>query len=510
LIWIIGQLTAAFAALGLALSVNPIFLAIAAIGALAAGITALVVIMNKQKKAQEDANRTLDDQKKKIEETTKAMEKFGKAYEDLTLAQKIARTETLIANQELAIQEATAKKNEKGLLILNLSLKRLKISLKELNDQLQGETNKSLQEIADVIKENVIKELSDLDREYQIFGDEIDLNAEKQKIFKDALLEALEKGLDPQKFTIGYLRGEYEKLIEVTKNAAAAQEKMSEAIEFVAAKREKWAEALQIYRDAYKVLNRLRMDDMGREIAAINDMEERFIEAGINRIEVEEWAQKEIDKIREVYAQKEEDRQRDLALENLATMQDLFSRLSGIVSQFAQFEETTLENEYENRRQHIEDTIENEQDKENALMELDKEMEARRKGMEQDQARRSKVISIFESLINTAVAVTKVLANPILAGIVAGLGAFQTALIAATPIPQFATGADFVVPPGYPNDSYLMAAQSGEHVSITSKEKSKRVVVLDMHDNTFNGPGGVRDFARILKDEFDSLDVLGL
>jgi histidinol-phosphate/aromatic aminotransferase/cobyric acid decarboxylase-like protein len=31
----------------------------------------------------------------------------------------------------------------------------------------------------------------------------------------------------------------------------------------------------------------------------------------------------------------------------------------------------------------------------------------------------------------------------------------------------YAKGADFIVPPGYPNDSYPMRVQSGEHVVVT-------------------------------------------
>jgi len=52
-----------------------------------------------------------------------------------------------------------------------------------------------------------------------------------------------------------------------------------------------------------------------------------------------------------------------------------------------------------------------------------------------------------------------------LAGIMGGI---QVAAIhAAKPVPAFAAGADFIVPPGYPNDSYIFRAESGEHVEVT-------------------------------------------
>jgi len=52
----------------------------------------------------------------------------------------------------------------------------------------------------------------------------------------------------------------------------------------------------------------------------------------------------------------------------------------------------------------------------------------------------------------------------VLAGIMGGV---QIAAIAnAKPVPAFAAGADFIVPPGYPDDSYPMRVESGEHVVV--------------------------------------------
>jgi len=55
-------------------------------------------------------------------------------------------------------------------------------------------------------------------------------------------------------------------------------------------------------------------------------------------------------------------------------------------------------------------------------------------------AQRDKAIAIFQAIINTAAAVTKVLAFPVLAAIAAALGAAQIALIASRPIPKFGQG----------------------------------------------------------------------
>ena len=41
------------------------------------------------------------------------------------------------------------------------------------------------------------------------------------------------------------------------------------------------------------------------------------------------------------------------------------------------------------------------------------------------------------------------------------------AIGAAKPVPAYAEGVDMIVPPGYPNDSYLFRAESGEHLQVT-------------------------------------------
>jgi len=68
---------------------------------------------------------------------------------------------------------------------------------------------------------------------------------------------------------------------------------------------------------------------------------------------------------------------------------------------------------------------------------LTRQAEEKKTEYERKAAIARKGIAIAEATVNTAVAVTKVIANPILAGIVAALGAVQIAAIAAT---KYATG----------------------------------------------------------------------
>lgn len=67
--------------------------------------------------------------------------------------------------------------------------------------------------------------------------------------------------------------------------------------------------------------------------------------------------------------------------------------------------------------------------------ELDAEVDAKRAEIELKQAKRNKVQAIFDTLINTGIAIVKALPNVPLAIAVGAMGAIQTAMVAATPLP---------------------------------------------------------------------------
>ena len=84
----------------------------------------------------------------------------------------------------------------------------------------------------------------------------------------------------------------------------------------------------------------------------------------------------------------------------------------------------------EARKKHIEDQAAANEEK----------IEAQRAEAERKAAINERLLAIAKATINTAVAVSQVAANPVLAGIVAALGAVQIATILATPIPEYAEG----------------------------------------------------------------------
>lgn len=72
----------------------------------------------------------------------------------------------------------------------------------------------------------------------------------------------------------------------------------------------------------------------------------------------------------------------------------------------------------------------------------EKELEKQKAQMQEKSAKWEKANSIVQSIIATSLAVTKALPNFVLAAIVGVMGAAQTAIIAAQPIPKYAKGTD--------------------------------------------------------------------
>ncbi len=118
------------------------------------------------------------------------------------------------------------------------------------------------------------------------------------------------------------------------------------------------------------------------------------------------------------------------------------SALSGLFSQMTENQIVNIEREYEARKKAIDGSLMTEKSKNDAIEKLDKEFEKRRLKAMRTQAKRTKVVGIMESMINTFVGITAALktANIPLAIAIGTMGAVQTALIAATPLPALAEG----------------------------------------------------------------------
>lgn len=110
--------------------------------------------------------------------------------------------------------------------------------------------------------------------------------------------------------------------------------------------------------------------------------------------------------------------------------------------------------------------------------------DAQRKELLKKQASSQKAFAIFNAILSTAQAIIGFLANPggfvgIGLSILAGIsGAAQIAAIVAQPIPSFAGGGNFTVPPGYENDTFPMMVSSGEQVDVRTPEQAAASIPL--------------------------------
>lgn len=95
---------------------------------------------------------------------------------------------------------------------------------------------------------------------------------------------------------------------------------------------------------------------------------------------------------------------------------------------------------YEAERKRIEESKMNDEAKQKALQKLEEQTDAKRRKLARQQAIREKILGIIQATIATAVNVTRSLANPIMAAIIAAAGAAQIALIAGQKIPALAKG----------------------------------------------------------------------
>ena len=117
-----------------------------------------------------------------------------------------------------------------------------------------------------------------------------------------------------------------------------------------------------------------------------------------------------------------------------------FNQMGQITSQFFANQAAENENWYNKQKATIEQSEMDEEQKAEAIAELDEEMAKKSAELKAKQAKAEKAAAMANAIWNTAEQVTKVIANPVKAAIVAGLGAVQIAAIAAQPIPAFADG----------------------------------------------------------------------
>ena len=129
----------------------------------------------------------------------------------------------------------------------------------------------------------------------------------------------------------------------------------------------------------------------------------------------------------------------------LGHVSDIFGRMSGIIDQFYTNKYAQIEKDYETQKKFIENAVGREGDKAKMMEQIEGERVKKVGQIKRKEAIASKGQAIFDSILNTATAISKALtagpvAGPIMAGIIGAMGVAQTALIASQPIPALAQG----------------------------------------------------------------------
>lgn len=167
---------------------------------------------------------------------------------------------------------------------------------------------------------------------------------------------------------------------------------------------------------------------------------------------------------------------------------DAANQVLGIIQQFGQQQTDVELARIEGQREEIEQLREAGAITEKEAIARQKKLDQEERAIKRKQAERDKSIAIFQAIINTAAAVTRALATggPVLAGIVAALGAAQVTLIATRQIPKFGKGKSKY-------NKYEGPAQIGETGPELLEQngdmylaKKSSVVWVGKHDRVYN------------------------
>jgi len=128
----------------------------------------------------------------------------------------------------------------------------------------------------------------------------------------------------------------------------------------------------------------------------------------------------------------------------LSQVSQVFGAMSGVIDQFYENKYARIEKDYETSKKFIENGIMSEENRATLMTELEEDRAKKVAVIKRKEAKANKARAIFDSILNTANAVSSALAmGPAgipLAAVMGALGAAQTAMIAAQPIPALAKG----------------------------------------------------------------------
>ncbi len=152
--------------------------------------------------------------------------------------------------------------------------------------------------------------------------------------------------------------------------------------------------------------------------------------------------------------------------------QDLYTFFQGMLSGLDNLNQASLSHDLALLDRRRDQELENFEGTQEEKKKLEEQFDKERAQLEYEAALKSWKLQLIGAMADVARAIVASMkigfpwAIPMVALATVG-GALQIAAIhKAKPVPEFAGGADFDVPPGFDNDTFPMLAESGEHVTI--------------------------------------------
>jgi hypothetical protein len=318
-------------------------------------------------------------------------------------------------------------------------------------------------------------------------GEEYNAVAERRKALLDAVNELIDHGFTIEGEGVQFLLNNYDQLLQAYEEQEAAerrraqqQERLQERAKALNEQFQQQLETEQEHADKRLEFWRMQESETDQEIARIRREKEEFIEAGIDRVAAERWAQSEIDKIRQEAHRQEIQRIQQLASQYITTMGDIFSQIFALRQANLNSQLEAVQREHDQELEDLRDKLERGIITEEEYNERKKELEEEQQKEEARIRYRAELAAwraqLVRAIATGAEAILSGFATQpfIPAGLAAGaLASVLTGLQIATirqqkpEPPSFAEGADFIVPPGYEDDNFPFQAQSGERVQVT-------------------------------------------
>lgn len=347
-------------------------------------------------------------------------------------------------------------------------------------DERAGEATRTLAE-----------ELALLQLKYDALGGDngpINLVNQQMSLYRGAIEDLLESGIDPQNQALQVLIEHYAELaaaIAVTTEATVGALSIEEALALkraaIRAAEKSAAEAALVaelnrrnkQREALVLNNQAAAAAAAAEIAAAEEIRKAQLNAAmeIDRANAERRAA-ELDGLREIVAAREA-----AAAEAIKLARDQAAQQKELLQQQLAFTQTFA----------------------NSVFQIFQNLADKRGQTDRESAQRAQRFALFEVLIATAVAISKAGLNPFAIAAAVALGAAQATAVATQPIPAAQHGGTFTVPPGFSGDSGLVRVNSGEDVSVSPSRDSggqsmPSTIVVRIGD---------REFAAAVEDSFN-------